>query len=64
MKTKQQFKNPITGKKQETVVSNGTTRLTKLGFDDTGKAVYQEYYKRDRLHIAGSLIDSKKFVSF
>lgn len=64
MKTTSKFKNPITGKMQQTNTSYKGTRLIKLGFDEKGKVVYQEYFKGDILHLAGSLIDSTTFVSF
>ena len=58
------IKNPVTSKIQSIAQDSSKVTLLKLGFDNSGKVVYQETDEKGTLTIRGYLPDASQFISF
>jgi len=56
--------NPVTGKEQTIGQDKPNVRLLKLGFDATGKVVYQETEENGTPTFRGYLPDAAHFLGF
>lgn len=62
--TKRTITNPVTGKMQRIGQDKPNVKLLKLGFDNTGKVVYQETEEKGALTFRGYLPDAVHFLGF
>jgi hypothetical protein len=63
-KEKRTITNPVTGKRQQVGVDSERLRLVSLGFDESGKVIYQETVENDVPTFRGYLPDAVKFLRF
>ena len=62
--TKRTIINPVTGKTQTIGQDKPNVKLLKLGFDGTGKVVYQETEENGTPTFRGYIPDAERFLGF